>query len=644
MAVIYPQDYDKFNPRVGGIKLLSTVRANHQRGFCNIAETRVITQDTFDYYLKNKKFNDVDEDNIKKEANHLLSISETGLLAVRRAYFIPSLENPPGPRHLGLKTAEETLYAIKDVFNFAIEHKYHKEKGSLVEAFFYPFIDPPQIKLPLKKNSVFPRGGYVAPMDKMADSVRVLAVYGNNEGVQSLSGVDEYIVDTKRMIITNKIIPQKEYALCTTNKSQDDKVKLPLNLQFSQVLNDLEVLEAAEVARECTKIQKSPQRIEYSSDGKTLFFNEVANYEIEEDDYGDMEIEGSVSVIKGPDDISKIERGNSKQVIFISKLVVQNRDYDTLNTIAAIKENLNILYPGSTVTAHAMRVLVDGGHKAFVVGGREFKENDKVRITSKNSEVEIELVSGGAKKTNIVHLSEANLLNNSAVGGKALNLGKLISLGYKVPNGYVIKTDVFDNEKFFESTEFNNFINTLDPKKQYSVRSSATVEDGSNNSFAGQFTTVLRVQPKKIKLAIQRVWASTHAQSVKYLANNLNLTNIKMAVVIQEMVDPEFSGVIFGGNIETRDGTKIVMEVTKGYAEGVVDGVARVRKLVFNKTTKELIADKNKHKIIFDSPYRDALLEMYLRLENNFGKSQDVEWSIGKDKDLYILQTRDLII
>lgn len=645
MTVLKPNEHKIENPRVDGIKLLNSVKQNLSRELANTVNARIITHDSFLYYFKNKKISERDIALVKKEANDLLAISETGLLAVRRAYFVPSLENPPGPRYLGIKTPGETIEAIQKIFDFAIEHDYHKEEGSLIESFFYPFIDPPQLEYPIKDDAIFPKGGYGIPNDKEAKTARVLAVFGNNEGVQSLSGVDEYVVDTRNLIITQKTVPQKEYALCTTTRAQDDKVKLPLSLQFSQVLSDYEILEAAMVVAECTKIKNKPQRVEFSSSGKSLFFNEVADYQIEGVDWGDITIEGRIFVVDGPDQISQIKRNDSSQIIYISKKVVEKRDYDTLNTIAAIEENLNILYPGTSATAHAMRVLVDAGHKAFVVGNREFKNKDSVKIIVKRSHVLIEMTDKQEEEKNILSLEEANLYSVEVVGGKAYKLGKLISLGYKVPKGFVLKSLVADKADFLTNKEFTQFISSLDSNKQYAVRSSANVEDSGKNAFAGQFHTEVRVSKEKIGDAIKKVWQSAKNKFLEHLLLDLNISDIKMAVIVQEMIQPHLSGVIFGANIETRDTKQIIIELTKGYAEGVVEGTAQVRKVVFDKVTKQVIGDTQpEDKVDLKDRELHAIFEMYMRLEENFDTPQDVEWTIDLDNNLFVLQTRDLIL
>lgn len=640
MGIIAVEDYEKESPRISGIKLLNQVKKNISREWGKTVNAKVVTDDSFRDYLRKGKLSEKDKSLVIEEAEKFLTISKTGLLAARRAFLVPGLENPPGPRFLGIKSAQEMVEAIEEIFGFAKKHGYYQKKGSLIEVFFYPFVDPPQLDYPLKKGIVLPRGGYAVPSDEQAKSVKILAVFGNNEGVQSLKGVDEYLVDMDELLIKQKIIVQKEYGLCTTVRDQNDKVKLPLEFQFAQVLNDGEILEVAAVVRECSRLKGKPQRVEFSSDGKELFFSEVAEYEIEKVDWQEKVIEGEILVVDGPEQISEIKRDSSDQIIYITKKVVENRDFDTLNTVAAIRENLSILYPGTTVTAHAMRVLIDAGHRAFVVGNRIFKNGERVRITVQRNKILVERILR-ENEGKIISLEEAGNYEVEVVGGKAKRLGELISLGFKVPWGVVIPSGLMGEEDFLNRGEFTGLVASLDGKKSFAVRSSADIEDSGRNAFAGQFLTETCVLKDKVELAVRKVWRSAEKGSLKLLLEELSISKVKMAVVIQEMIRPSFSGVVFGANIETKDRSQVVIEITAGYAEGVVDGIAKVRRIIFEKMTGKTMSDSGGVKI--SEEWGKAVFEMYSRIEEDFGVPQDVEWTIDRDGNLFVLQARDLM-
>ncbi|MBD3362228.1 hypothetical protein GF362_00735 [Candidatus Dojkabacteria bacterium] len=642
MSILKPSEYKSSNPRIDGIRILESIRPDLKFEFAKSEETRVITDEEFRVYEKTGKLATSFLETLKNNVKSLLSNSKTGLLAFRRAYVVPGIENPPGPRFLDIKEFKDALKALEGIYDFAIEQEYHLKPKSKIEAFFYPFTDPPMLKFPIKDNVIFPRGGYAVPKDIHGNIITVLAVYGNHEGVQSLEGYDEYTVDIKRMIIIDKIIPQKFYAICTTETSQDQKIRVPIHHQFEQVLSDFEILEAALVCNKCTKYADFPKRIEFSSDGESLFFNEVIDYELEEENDIDINIRGRILVVDGPEDISKITKKKS-QILYISNNIVKTRDYGTLNSVASIRENLNILYPGTSATAHAMRVLTDSGHRAFVVGTKKFKDGQYVRITSEKSKIRI--FTGIKEDENIIRLDSASLESVEQVGGKAFRLGQLIEVGYNVPQGFVIKSNKMNKKKFFKSDEFQSMLDELDSAKKYAVRSSANVEDNENNAFAGQFDSYLNVKKDKLKEKIIEVWKSAKTSHVKQISKSLDIKTIRMAVVIQEMIKPKYSGVIFGGNIETKTRDQVVIEATKGYASEVVDGTGEVRKIIIDKFLQKIILDEGKkEKINLSEVEIRALFAMYTKLEDNFDSLQDVEWTINKDRDIYLLQSRDLIL
>lgn len=640
-------EFNKKNPRILGFKEIFSIGGK-------TVDIKVVDSNVFKFYIKNNCFPEGFSKTIYELADKIKENSVTKKIVVRRAYVVPGLDNPPGPRFLGL-TPVDVEDAIKQLFDFAIEQGYHKVKGSDICAFIYPFADPEPLSVPVKASNL-PYGGYAVPLNKEVSKVEVLAVWGNNEGVQSFDSIDRYVVNTNRMIIESKNIPQKDVMLATTTKSQSEKISVPVNKQFDQVLNDAEIIEVARVVKDLSK-KYSLRRIEFSYDGiSSIIFNESIPYQISEKDYTDFSHTGKVIVISSEKEVERLKEMDAEEisntVVYVAKCIVENRQYDVLNSVATLKNKFVVLYPGLSATAHAMRVLTDFGHKALVVGNKVYSEGEQVSICVKNMQVVIR----SGEKTRIskyyANLYDARLEDVAAIGGKAQNLSTLKSRGFNTPHGIVLTTNFFDKavktvgqlegwrvdellvKKILDEAK-------LDKKKKYAVRSSANFEDQAEHSFAGQFLTDLNVDYVDIPQSVERVIKSTANKHVARYINAVGkkLSDLKMAVVIQEMVDAQKAGVTFGRDIQTDNEDLIVIDVKKGLAEGIVDGTSRADRLVYSRSHEKIITGQTK---LLSKDELEALIEMTYSIEDLMGGVQDIEWAFAKDGSLWLVQTRDI--
>ena len=113
------------------------------------------------------------------------------------------------------------------------------------------------------------------------------------------------------------------------------------------------------------------------------------------------------------------------------------------------------------------------------------------------------------------------------------------------------------------------------------VRSSGAGEDGANHSFAGVFESVIDVDRDGLEAAIAQVQASFEAARVSSYRLSAGAGN----VLIQRMVDAEYSGVLF-----TRDpsaGGLAMIEMVQGTAENLVSGMVRPHSFRFGRVTKK---------------------------------------------------------
>ncbi len=141
------------------------------------------------------------------------------------------------------------------------------------------------------------------------------------------------------------------------------------------------------------------------------------------------------------------------------------------------------------------------------------------------------------------------------IGQKASSLQWLLQHGVIVPRTYVLSYDSY-REFLKDRAEFGRELERelqarLDMHTTYAVRSSANVEDSLAYSFAGQLVSVLSVSGlSSVVQAVLEVYQSVQApQLAPYLKKmGLSTADVQMAVVIQEMVQPEVSGIVFSKN------------------------------------------------------------------------------------------------
>ncbi len=197
-----------------------------------------------------------------------------------------------------------------------------------------------------------------------------------------------------------------------------------------------------------------------------------------------------------------------------------------------------------------------------------------------------------------------------------------------------------------------------------SVRSSATAEDLEGNSFAGQQESFINVKGNdELIEKVKRVFASTFtARAIFYRITNGFDSHVSISAIVQKMINSDKSGVMFSVNpITEKD---ILIEAVFGQGEGIVSGRIKPDNYVISRELEilsEKIADKkvaivrdssgitktvklseeiSKRKILKTHEIR-TLAEFALKLEEHYGKPQDIEFSI-EDGKIYILQTRPI--
>jgi pyruvate,water dikinase len=187
---------------------------------------------------------------------------------------------------------------------------------------------------------------------------------------------------------------------------------------------------------------------------------------------------------------------------------------------------------------------------------------------------------------------------------------------------------------------------TLEHAELVAVRSSAVSEDGIAASFAGQQETYLNVRGGDAVLRrIQECWASLFsARALFYRARKSVLGDTRMAVVVQEMVQADTSGVMFTVDPIRNRRTCMVIEGAPGLGEAIVSGEITPDHYVVSRDAGTIIdmfiADDDRGRVLTDVELNE-LRELGLRLETFFGSPQDVEWCFRAGQ-LTLLQSRPI--
>jgi pyruvate,water dikinase len=234
-----------------------------------------------------------------------------------------------------------------------------------------------------------------------------------------------------------------------------------------------------------------------------------------------------------------------------------------------------------------------------------------------------------------------------SIGNKAENLRFLAEKGFPTPTTYVCTWDAYarylqDDVQIVEALKAD-LATKLDQERKYAVRSSANLEDGLASSFAGQFTSVLDVQGVDETLqAIWSIWATTQSPAVDaYVGQNgANMQDLKMAVVIQEMVPPQVSGVAFSKNPMTGL-DEIVVEAVRGSGAALVqEGVTPARWInkwgTWTSTPDELSGEHGIKLGLIENVVRQTK-----EIARAYGRPVDLEWVFDGHKVTWV-QLREI--
>ncbi len=214
-------------------------------------------------------------------------------------------------------------------------------------------------------------------------------------------------------------------------------------------------------------------------------------------------------------------------------------------------------------------------------------------------------------------------------GSKADNLIKLKDAGLNIPAFEIIEFgEEFDDKKFDSYT------------RNVAVRSCCNLEDGADQSFAGQFATYLNVKPEEIVDKIRECRNSVNAESViAYMSNRgIKPDELKMCVIVQDMVDADRAGVLFTANPQGLLNESVIA-CARGLGEGVVSGSSDTTTYYYHLTDKLYYYEGKEDLLTSDEI--DELIDVSSKIKELLGEYLDIEFAFSEGK-LFILQARPI--
>ena len=271
----------------------------------------------------------------------------------------------------------------------------------------------------------------------------------------------------------------------------------------------------------------------------------------------------------------------------------------------------------------------------------------------------------------VLSFDEISAEQRPLAGGKGGSLARMFQAGYPVPAGFVILPSAFDGEDLTAQAwamvqQHVDRLRSTAAELSFAVRSSALSEDSANASFAGEFETVLNVRTdEQIRQAILTVYRSRNSERVQAYsrAKGIDSTH-QIAVVIQQLVRAESSGVLFTANPVTGQRGQAMLTATWGLGEAIVGGMVTPDTLILNKrtgcvetreiadkrvmtalrqngTAEQPIPEKMRRAPAISDEQAAELVHLGGQIEDLYGMPMDIEWVCAENK-LMIVQARPI--
>jgi pyruvate, water dikinase len=286
-------------------------------------------------------------------------------------------------------------------------------------------------------------------------------------------------------------------------------------------------------------------------------------------------------------------------------------------------------------------------------------------------------------------LSDERASDVARAGGKGSSLARMAGLGLPVPPGFVVLAEALSTALDAAGARDGLRAALADPARAQAivgalplpdvaeayaalgsddpavaVRSSAVAEDSGEASFAGQQETYLHVRGAGgVAVRVRDCWASFFSErALFYRGQKGSLDDLEMAVVVQRMVEPDVSGILFTVDPVQRRRDRMVVEAVFGLGETAVSGsvtpdnyvIARDGQLKRSRiaqqphllvglpeggTEERALSPEEGGRATLGEDDLRRLAELGCLLEEHNGTPQDIEWAIAGG-ELYVLQSR----
>ena len=293
----------------------------------------------------------------------------------------------------------------------------------------------------------------------------------------------------------------------------------------------------------------------------------------------------------------------------------------------------------------------------------------------------------------LIPLDAPGVPDNQMVGGKAAKLTQLMRAGFQVPRGFCLTTWAYEafvidakitaaidmelGRKSMDDMRWEEIWDTalrirsmflaqplsgllrktvekglelFNSSTPLAVRSSAIGEDSAGHSFAGLHESIIGVRGERaVEDAVRLVWASLWSDAALLYRQELGLdpARSRMAVVVQEMVNSDRSGVAFARDPRDMRKDHAIIESVPGPCSLLVDGLVDPDRWEMNRATRGVVAwlpgqrEDSDNKPLLEPQDLQTILQTLLSVEQLFRWSPDMEWT-GRSDSLTVLQARPI--